>query len=38
MNAIYSSWAFKCKRYPDGLIKNSKIDLLQKAIGSWSEL
>jgi hypothetical protein len=24
MNVISSTWAFKCKRYPDGLIKNSK--------------
>ncbi len=24
MNVINSTWAFKCKRYPDGLIKKFK--------------
>ena len=24
MNAIDSTWSFKCKRYPDGLLKKFK--------------
>ena len=27
MNLIWSTWAFKCKRYPDGLIKKFKARL-----------
>jgi hypothetical protein len=27
MNVINSTWAFKCKRYPDGLIKKFKARL-----------
>jgi len=35
---IASTWAFKCKRYPDGLIKSSKHVFVQEAINNSKEL
>ncbi len=35
---IASTWAFKCKRYPDGLIKKFKDVSVQEGINSLKEL
>ncbi len=39
MNAINSTWAFKCKRYPDGLIKRFKARFCVRGDQqNWKEL
>ena len=35
---IASTWAFKCKRNPDGLIRSSKHVFVQEAINNSKEL
>jgi len=37
-HVIASTWAFKCKCYPDGLMKKFKARSVQEAISSLKEL
>ncbi len=38
MNVINGTWAFKCKQFPYGTLKNSKLAFVLVEISSWKEL